>query len=202
MFAQTYHKKKANKPMSSNSTPAAGAAPPQNQVLNYYREWANRTPLVARSTLLVLSVMWLLSWFLPLDAEQLGNVPYFTIFYYELYRIIVSPLVGNDFISLVVTFFFYPQLAASFEYSIGSLSLLSLIVTMTVLNNLLFILLCFVFYFFGTVGALFWSNSGFWAVIFALLAIDCLKVALHYTLTQSLSIISSYTHSLTHSLTH
>ena len=178
MFAQTYHKKKTNKSMSSNSTPAAGATP-QNQVLNYYREWTNRTPLVTRSTLLVLSVMWLLSWFLPLDTEQLGNVPYFTILNYEVYRIIVSPLVGNDFISLVVTFFFYPQLAASFEHSIGSLSLLSLIVTMTVLNNLFFILLCFLLYFFGTVEALFWSNSGFWAVIFALLAIDCLKVAIH-----------------------
>lgn len=160
----------------SNSDTTNSNMPNQNPVLNYYREWTNKTPVVTRYSMIIITIIYILSWFLPLDVYQLGNISYFTVLTFEIYRIITSPLVGNSFFSTIMIFFFFPQMGASFEYSIGSTSFLSLMFTITVLTNLIFTSICFLMYAFGVAEALFWSSSGFWTIIFALITIDCLRI--------------------------
>jgi hypothetical protein len=67
------------------------------------------------------------------------------------------------------------------ESSSGSALFLSLILTIDVMINLVFIVLCFFLYFLGTADALEWKCMDFWIILFALISIDCFLVC-HYVL--------------------
>jgi hypothetical protein len=102
------------------TTPSS--SPPPNPILTYYNEWVDRTPYVTRTSLIALCIVYLLSWFLDLDT-QLGNVSYFTVMRYEVYRILTSPIVGNSIFSLILIFLFYPQVSLTITRLSSSLRL-------------------------------------------------------------------------------
>jgi membrane associated rhomboid family serine protease len=120
-------------------------------------------------------ICYLLSWLFEASV-MLGNVPYFTIFSFEIYRLFTSPFVGNSIIDLVMILMFFPTMGGRMEASLGSASYLVLMATLTLVTNLLFIVICLSFYLFGMVTALFFPCAGFWNVLFALITIECMQV--------------------------
>lgn len=116
---------------------------------------------------------YLFSWIFDLD-KVLGNMPFFTLFNFEVYRVILSPIVGNSIMSVILIALFYPVMGRKMESSLGSTAFLLLIGTISLITNITFDLVCLVFYFGGMVDAMFWNCSGFWTVLFGLITIECM----------------------------
>lgn len=85
--------------MSSNSNSNDNDNIESNPLLHWYKEWILKTPFITRNTMVMILVVYLSSFIFDLTI-YLANVPYFTIQYFELYRLILSPLVGNSIFSV------------------------------------------------------------------------------------------------------
>lgn len=155
--------------------PGNAAPPPNNPIMSYYNEWSERCPFVTRMATITMVICYILSWLFEASV-MLGNVPYFTIYSFEIYRLLTSPFVGNSIIDLVMILLFFPTMGGKMEASLGSAAYLVLLVTLTLLTNILFVLCSFSLYVFGMVTALFFTCAGFWNVLFALITIECMQV--------------------------
>jgi membrane associated rhomboid family serine protease len=156
----------------SNPEPANNA----NPILSYYREWADKTPYVTRSLMIVLIVSYIVSIFVESD-KLLGNTPFFTMLNYEVYRLILSPLVDNSIFNIVLVALFFPGMGGRMENGLGSTSFLFLMGTLTLVTNVAFVAVClFLYYIGGVAEAIFYDCSGFWVILFGLITIECLQV--------------------------
>lgn len=108
--------------------------------------------------------------------QALGNTPYFSIFHFEVYRIVFSPFVGNSLINLVLIALFYPTMGTRMETSLGSASFLAMLCSFSLITNVLFDAACMLLYVMGMPTAVFWSCSGFWTVLFSLIVIECMQM--------------------------
>lgn len=160
------------------SSPSNGDAATGNPVLASYERWSASTPFVTRCTMVGIVIAYIFSFFF--DAEiALGNIPYYSIMHFEVYRIFLSFLVGNSILSLVMIALFFPSMAGRMENSLGSAGLLVLMGSVCFLTNILFDFICVVVSFMGSAEAVFWSCDNFWVVVFGLITIECMQVNLH-----------------------
>ena len=155
---------------ASNQPPSSLSS---NPYLDYYNQWCDKTPIVTRTSMISIVVLYLFSWIWDLTTV-LSNIPYYTLFSFEIYRIILSPIVSNSLLSTILIGLFYPQLGSKLEYSLGSIGYLFLIGKIILLTNVIFVVICFTLYVFGMVEALFWNCAGFWTLIFGIITIDCM----------------------------
>ena len=119
-------------------------------------------------------VLYLFSWIYDLD-KALGNVTYFCVMQFELYRIFLSPIVGNSLLNTIIMGMFYPTMGSKMEWSMGSSLYLWLIGFITVVTNVAFNVCCLFLFMFGMPEAFFYSCSGFWVVLFGLITIECMQ---------------------------
>jgi hypothetical protein len=150
------------------------SAPP-NPVLQYYQEWSNRTPFVTRCSMIGVVVLYILSFFLRTDL-YFGNQAYFSVMHLEIYRLILSPLVGNSIITIILIALFYPVMGTKIEYSMGSAGFICLIGILTIATNVIFDVICMSLHYAGSSLAIFWNCSGFWLILFALIVMECMQV--------------------------
>lgn len=164
----------SNQPQSNNDNP----------ILSYYREWSDKTPYVTRTTMILLLVTYLVSFLADLN-DYFGNVTYYSILNYEVYRLFLSPLVGNSIFNVVLMALFFPAMGARMESSIGSSAFLILMGTLAITTNVVFVLICLFLYYVGNLAeAMFYSCSGFWLVLFGLITMECLQVLATQSLSQ------------------
>lgn len=152
---------------------ATSSSPPQNPLIQSYHAWSERTPFVTRVTTIALVVVYLLSFFFPLDS-LLVNIPYFTVIRLQLYRLLFSSFVGNSLLNLIVLLLAFPALGLKMEASMGSTAFLCLLLTLHFLVNFSFLFVAFVASFLGVPAALGWECMDFWNLLFALLTMDCM----------------------------
>lgn len=154
---------------------AAPSTPPPNPVLQYYQNWSEKTPYVTRTTTIGIVIVYLLSFFWQADI-YLGNTTYFTLMSFEIYRILLSPLVGNSIFAIIIIFMTYPTLGMKMESTMGSGQFLSVIGTISILTNISFNIVCLLLYFMKSAEALFYNCCGFWTIVFGLITIECMQV--------------------------
>jgi hypothetical protein len=119
--------------------------------------------------------VYILTWFINLESWW-TNVPYYTIFYFELYRLLLSPLVGNSFLTLIITYMVYPSLGVKMENSMGSSAFLYLMIFATLAVNIMFVVLCLMWSLLSNSSyALTLSSMDFWVLLFALISLDCMQ---------------------------
>jgi hypothetical protein len=159
----------------NQSEEGSDMAPQTNPVIKFYENWSRTTPAVARLSMITIVITYLISWFIDLE-RYLSNQPFFTIFHFEVYRLVFSPFVGNSFFTVILSALFYPVMAGRLEQSIGSAGMIFLLLTLVLVTNLTFVLICFLFYVMGSQVAIFWSAAGFFSLIFSLMVIECMKV--------------------------
>jgi len=160
-----------NNPQSSSGVPSHNSN--NNPYLDYYQRWSDKTPIVTRTSMIAIVVLYLFSWIWDLTTV-LSNTTYYTLFSFEIYRLILSPIVSNSLLSTVLIALFYPQLGSKLEYSIGSIGFLFLIGKIIIITNVTFVFICLCLYMFGMIEALFWNCAGFWTLIFGIITIDCM----------------------------
>lgn len=161
--------------MSDNnaSTAPGGQSPGQNPVLTAYQNFAERTPYITRVTMVGVVFFYLFSWIYDLD-KALGNVTYFTVFRFEIYRLVFNPIVGNSLLNTIFMALFYPSMGVKLESSMSSALFLWLIGFITLATNVAFNACCLLLYAMGIPTAIFYGCSGFWVVLFGLITIECL----------------------------
>eukprot|EP01082_Thalassiosira_pseudonana_P009379 g8299.t1.1.5e17418a g8299 g8299.t1 contig29:183337-184314(-) len=148
--------------------------PPQpNPVLTAYEGYVRDTPLLTRYILNSLLLSYLLSFFAN-PAYALANIPLFTIFKFELYRIFTSPLVCADILSLIFAFMGFMNHGIKLEQSVGSCMFGVLFFTLTVASNVLFLLVSVLLW--GLTNSesyLVGASMGIWSVLLAIIAVEC-----------------------------
>jgi hypothetical protein len=83
--------------------------PPNNPMLTFYQQWSDKTPFITRVSTIFMIAIYLSSFFFPLEI-YFGNVPFFTIRHFEIYRLVLSPIVGNGIISMILIIMTYPSM--------------------------------------------------------------------------------------------
>ena len=161
--------------MSSGPQNQNNQGNPSNPVLTWYNEWSERTPFVTRSTVIVLIISYITSFFYD-ASDFFANIPEYTYLRFEIYRLLLNPFVGNSILMLIMILIMFVVMSGKFESSQGSLRFLFLMGTMCLLTNLLFSVVCF-FCLIWFDDALSWVCQGFWNVTFSLITIDCMLVS-------------------------
>lgn len=144
-----------------------------NPVLDRYLTFKRDTPLVTRFILFSQLFFFGLSFFFAQTLSfGLANIPQFTIKQLEIYRILLSPLVCDSFLSLIFAFSNFH--GCRLEQSMGSTSFLLLILSIGVLTNMIFDAFAFLTSMItGSEAYLMSSASGIWIVLFGIMPIEC-----------------------------
>lgn len=150
--------------------------PPQpNPVLTAYESFVRDTPLVTRYTLTTLFLSYVLSFFFD-PTFALANIPRFTIFNFEIYRVVFSPLVCTNILSLLFAYISFLDNGKRLEHSMGSTAFAWLMLSLAFYTNISFLLICFLLYgLVGEEGFLHMNSYGIWIILLALIAIECCK---------------------------
>lgn len=143
-------------------------------MLSSFNAWKASVPFVTRSTLLAVTVLGILS-LIGFDFEDyLANEPAYTLYYFEVYRVVLSVFVGNSIISVIFMWLFFPAMGARMEQQQGSAPFGWLLLSSAIAINLGFLAACLVLAIFGMGSAMYYTCSGFWSVLFTLITLDCL----------------------------
>ncbi|CAM9843757.1 unnamed protein product, partial [Chrysoparadoxa australica] len=151
-----------------------GGEPPPNPVLSAYNGWAGRTPFMSRSIMISLVVTFIITCFSDLE-RALSNTLYFTIFHFEIYRLVTANLFSSSLLSAIFGLLSFSTIGPSLEYAHGSAGLLVLIMTLDLVANTAFLMVMGLMYTLGYHDALFAQSAGFWNIIMPLIAVECMK---------------------------
>ena len=90
-------------PPRENNNNSTGGPPTPNPVVTAYESYLRDTPLITRYVLNATAISYITG-FVFNPAYLLANIPTFTIYKFQLYRIITSPMICTDILSLFFTF--------------------------------------------------------------------------------------------------
>lgn len=154
---------------------ATDGPPPPNPILSAYETFKNETPLVTRYTITTITVSYFAS-FIANPSFALNCIPFFTIFKFEVYRILTSALVCNSILSLIFAYISFVDHGKRLEYSMGSTSFCWLMVTLAFTTNVIFLLICFALYgLSGEAAYLYMQSSSIWIILLGVISIECTK---------------------------
>ena len=154
-------------PSESNGPPTA------NPVLTAYESYLQSTPLITRYVLNSVLISFLAGFFFS-PAYLCANIPLLTIFKFQLYRIVTSPLICSDFLSLIFAFMGFLNHGVKLEQSMGSTMFALLFFTLTIVSNILFLILNILLWGLTNSDSYLTSASlGIWTVLLGIIAVEC-----------------------------
>jgi len=161
---------------NNNEGSSSFSQPPEdNPILKAYESFVRGTPYVTRCLVQSQAITWILSWWIDLGLV-VGNIPQFTLFHYEIYRLVLSPFICTSFISLLFCFLSFADYGKRMEYAIGSTAFAILLGVIGGIVNLLHLTICLILNEIeGSKEWLFMPCFGIWILIFGLLSIDCFQ---------------------------
>ncbi len=105
----------------------------------------------------------------------LGNVPIFTLYKFEIYRIVTSLFVCSGFISVILAYFSFLPTGKRLEYSMGSTEFGAFALTIGVATNFLYVLLAVLLDALHVGNLLATPSVGLWNILFGAIAMECTK---------------------------
>ena len=156
-----------------NSASTSSGPPDSNPFLTAYEGYVRDTPLVTRYVLNAVVISYFLSFFVD-PTFALANIPYFTIFRFQLYRMITSPLVCSSILNLFFAFMGFMNNGVKLEQSMGSALFGVLFFKLTIFTNLLFLVVSILLYgLTNNDGYLAGVSVGVWTVLLSIIAVEC-----------------------------
>jgi len=153
---------------SNNSGP-----PPTNPVLTAYESYLRDTPLITRYVLNAIVISFFTGFFFS-PAYLLANIPIFTIFKFQLYRILTSPLICTDILSLFFAFMGFMNHGVKLEQSMGSSMFAVLFFTLTIVTNILFLIISILLWgLTNNQSYLAGVSMGIWTALLGIIAVEC-----------------------------
>mmetsp|Transcript_10678 Transcript_10678/g.29448 ORF Transcript_10678/g.29448 Transcript_10678/m.29448 type:complete len:332 (-) Transcript_10678:1098-2093(-) len=149
--------------------------PPPNPILDAYESFCNDTPWVTRNVMISQCATWFLS-FLFDPIYPLANIPYFTLFRFEIYRLLFSPFICTSFFSLIFIYMGFVENGRRLEQSCGSTTFAFLLLALGVGVNCAFLLLTVLLSILTNHAApLHWQSHGIWMLLFGVIEVECAK---------------------------
>ena len=149
--------------------------PPPNLILSAYENFVRDTPSITRYVLTSQFATWFLSFFLDL-SPALSVIPYFTLMEFEIYRILLSPLVCSNLMSLAFAYLSFVDIGRRMEFNYGSTSFAWLLLVIGILSNVAFLVLSLSLYIIsGNTLWMFSRSGGIWVMLFGIIQIECSK---------------------------
>ncbi|KAL7439881.1 hypothetical protein ACHAXM_006919 [Skeletonema potamos] len=156
-----------------NSASSSSGPPESNPVFTAYESYVRDTPLVTRYVLNSVVISYFMSFFVD-PTFALANIPFFTLFRFQLYRIVTSPLVCSSILNLFFAFMGFMNHGVKLEQSMGSALFGALFFTLTILTNLLFLIVSILLYgLTNNEGYLAGVSVGVWTVLLSIIAVEC-----------------------------
>jgi membrane associated rhomboid family serine protease len=153
---------------NGSSTP-----PPPNPILNAYEQFVQDTPFVTRSILTTLGATWMLGCFVDLSYAT-ATIPYYCLWKFEVYRLLISPLICQSILTLVFAFLSFTDNGKRLEYSMGSSAYAWYLMTVALCTNVAFVALLFLANgLSGDPSLLLYRSVGIWTILFGLVATEC-----------------------------
>ena len=152
-----------------------GSPPPSNPVLTAYESFVRETPLVTRYTMTGMFCSYIASWFVN-PGSAFDNTALHSLLHFELYRIILAPLVCNEIVSFLFGSFSLFSSGIRLENSIGSTAFLTVLLAIGGLTNIIFLVTCLLLCL--ITGSNIWllaRSSGIWTIVLGLVAMECSK---------------------------
>lgn len=160
----------------SNFNGSVGDAPLQdNPIRTFFDNYHRETPMITRTVMVTQVAGYVVNIFFDLRFG-LGNIPVFTVYKFEIYRIFTSFFVCSGFFSLVLAYFSFQPTGKRLEYSMGSTEFTFALLTIGVMTNALYI--CLAFLLDGLLGDQYWlviPSFGLWNILFGVIAMECTK---------------------------
>ena len=103
------------------------------------------------------------------------NIPYFTIFKFEIYRLFLSQFDCKTFLNLILGFMSFVAQGKRLEYSIGSTNFALVFLFIGIGSNVLFTLISLVMYIFAGnyEPHLMHESGGIWQMMLGIIALEC-----------------------------
>lgn len=147
--------------------------PPANPFLTAYESYLRSTPLITRYVLNSILVSFFAGFFFS-PAYLLANIPMLTLFKFQLYRIVTSPLICSDILSLAFAFMGFLNHGVKLEQSMGSSMFAVLFFTLTVVSNILFLVISILLWGLTNSDAyLVAASLGIWSVLLGIISVEC-----------------------------
>lgn len=148
----------------------ADGPPATNPFLSAYESFKDKTPFLTRAILMVQVISYLFSWIYNYHMA-LATIPYFVCFQFEIYRIVLSPLVNTNLFTLLFAFLSFQPLGTRLEHSMGTVTFGWFCGGLALLANVGFLVFCLLIYALtGDNGYLMSSASGVWLILFGAIA--------------------------------
>jgi membrane associated rhomboid family serine protease len=159
-----------------NSNSNVGDAPLQdNPIRAFFDNYQRETPMATRTIMATQAIAYTVNIFFDLSLG-LGNIPVFTVYKFEIYRIFTSLFVCTTFFSVILAYFNFLPTGKRLEYSMGSTEFACVLLTIGVMTNVLYI--CLAFLLDGLQGSQYWlviPSFGLWNILFGVIALECTK---------------------------
>jgi membrane associated rhomboid family serine protease len=154
----------------------SGSPPPQdNPILTAYESYQKDTPFITRTIMSTQAASYVVNIFFD-TSFAFANKPVFTLYQYEVYRIITSLFICSSFFSLIFAYFSFVPVGKRLELSTGSTEFACNFLTIGVLTNVLY--LVFTVLLDTLVAGQYWlilPSFGLWNSFFGLIAMECTK---------------------------
>jgi len=118
-------------------------SPNNNPILSAYESFARETPLVTRYVIQTLVIGYIISFIFDFTFA-ISNIPFFTVYRFEIYRLIFAPFFSGNLLTVIFGSIAYSTYGKIFEYSKGSTNFGVLIFLIGFLTNVTFVFLCIV----------------------------------------------------------
>ena len=153
-----------------------GSSPPQdNPILTAFESYQKDTPFITRTIMSAQAVSYVVNKFFD-TSFAFANKPVFTIYKYEVYRIITSLFICSSFFSLIFAYFSFVPVGKRLELSTGSTEFACNFLTIGVLTNVLYLVVTVLLD--TLVVGQYWlilPSFGLWNSLFGLIAMECTK---------------------------
>lgn len=105
--------------MNSNQNPFNG-----NNICsdckNFFARLIDSMPFFIKIVIFSTIILWFLNLFTPYVAFFLADIPYFTIYYVQIWRLITTPFITTGIISIIFSLLFWYREAVKLEREIGT----------------------------------------------------------------------------------
>lgn len=155
---------------------------PQFNCGEYIKDFWKSIPLFVKTVIILTLVIYIFNLFFPIIAACLVNVPYYTVFRINLWRLFTTVFVTTSLLNILFAFLFWIKEAMSLESSSGTLRYMFIFLINSVMIQLIYTLIMLIAYLFiGNDSVLLMNvqggrveNNGLWPIIMSELTILCM----------------------------
>ena len=128
--------------MSSNQNSFNG-----NNTCKDCKDFLNRLiesmPLFIKTVVCSTIVLYLINFFIPYVALVLADIPYFTIYYFQIWRLITTSFMTTNILSIIFSLYFWFKEAVKLEKEIGTTKYMLIFLMNTICIQIMYCLIMF-----------------------------------------------------------